>query len=75
MKRIDLDNVNDARKFLRGVRIADKKIDFLELESGKQINIEDLSDSEAIRYAKDIWFDFCGGKEGQPGNVSLEEDN
>lgn len=71
-KEIDLDNPKDARKFLRGVRIAGKPIEFVVLESDKHLGIEDMTDDQAIEYAKDIYFDYCGGIEGARGSIELE---
>ena len=69
---IDLDNPKDARKFLRGVRIAGKPIDFIELTDGRQLFVENMTDKQVVRYAKDVYFDYCGGTEGQGGEIHLE---
>lgn len=71
-RSLDLDNPKDARFFLRGVRFDGKAVTELSLADGKVVKVDDLSDQQAIRYAKDIYFDFLGGKEGQGGVVTLE---
>lgn len=71
---IDLDKPEDARKFLRGVRIQRKGVEFIELEDGRTLDLATLSDKDAVRYAKDIYLDFCGGAEGEGGYIELETD-
>lgn len=69
--KIDLDDPKDARKFLRGVQIEGLNIEFIELSDGRQLMIEDMNDDEVVRYAKDVYFDYCGGVEGEDGSVDL----
>lgn len=72
MNKIDLDKPDDARKFLRGIKIRGGRIEFVVLESGKQLSIEEMSDDQVVRYAKDVYLDYCGGTEGEGGHVELE---
>lgn len=72
MNEIDLDNPRDARKFLRGVKILGKRITEVILEGGALLLVEDMTDSQAVRYAKDVYFDYCGGVEGHGGEIDLE---
>lgn len=71
-RAIDLDNPKDAKFFLRGARIAGKPIEHVILESGEQLSIENMTDEQLVRYAKDIYFDYLGGTEGVGGHIDLE---
>jgi len=71
-KTIDLDNPKDAKKFLRGVRIQGKAIDFVIINDDQKLHVEEMNDEQLVRYAKDVYFDFCGGVEGEPGQIDLE---
>lgn len=71
MSEIDLDNPADALKFLRGVRFMDKHITHVHLEGGRQVAIEDLTAEQVVRYAKDVYLDYCGGVEGVAGEIDL----
>lgn len=74
-KTIDLDNPKDAKKFLRGVRFQGKAIKFVTTADNKEINIEEMTDQQLVRYAKDIYLYFCGGEEGVKGEIELETEN
>lgn len=63
METIDLDKPQDARKFLADFKVSGRKVTGVELESGKWLEFSDMTDDQIIRYAKDIYFDFLGGKE------------
>lgn len=70
--KINLDDPKDAKTFLRGVRIEGKEITEIQVKSGKTIKIEDMNDSQLVFYAKEVYFDFCGGVEGKGGFMELE---
>ena len=71
-QQIDLDKPKDAKLFLRGIRIHGKEVTQVILEGGKILNIEDMSGEQLVRYAKEIYFDFFGGIEGEGGYIDLE---
>lgn len=70
-KTIDMDNPKDARKFLRGIRIQGKAIEFVILADGSKLSVEKMTDAEVCCYAKDVYLDYCGGIEGEGGFVEL----
>lgn len=72
-KSLDLDNPIDAKFFLRSVKIAGKKIEFVTLATGEDLSIEAMTNKQIVTYAKDIYFDFCGGIEGKDGTIELDE--
>lgn len=72
-EKIDLDNPKDAKFFLRGVRFSGKPIEFVDLADGRRLAINDMTDEQLVRYAKDIYFDYCGGIQGKSGLVELDE--
>lgn len=71
-RELDLDNPVDARFFLRTARIEGKIITVVVLDDGKELEIEKMTDAQAIRYAKDIYIDFLGGVEGERGSIELD---
>jgi hypothetical protein len=71
-RHLDLDNPKDARFFLRGVRLEGKMITFVVRGDGFQLNVDQMTDVEAIQYAKNVYFDFLGGIEGKGGYVDLD---
>lgn len=75
MKTIDLNNPKDAKMFLRGVRIQGREITQIHLADKTVLNIEEMNDEQLTFYAKEIYFDFCGGKEGKGGVVGLVTEN
>lgn len=72
MKKLDLDNPKDAKLFLRGARIQGKPIDFVILEDERHLSVENMTDKELVRYAKDVYVDYLGGVEGKGGIIELE---
>ncbi len=72
LPQVDLNDPKDARYFLRGVKVNGKHISFVQLADGRQLSIDEMTDKEAVGYAKDIYIDFIGGIEGKPGIVELD---
>lgn len=70
-RELNLDDPSDARFFMRGVRIDGKHIEFVELEDGRTLKVEEMTDFQVVYYAKDIYFDYCGGVEGEGGVIEL----
>lgn len=71
-KIIDLNNPVDAKIFLHGVRFGGKAVTHVLTEDKKQIEVESMTDEQLVRYAKDIYLDYCGGVEGENDWVELE---
>ena len=63
MDTIDLDKPSDARKFLSEFKVDGRKVSGIETTSGKWIEFSDMDDSQIVFYAKEIYFDWLGGKE------------
>lgn len=72
MNQLDLDKPADAFFFLRSVKIKGMHIQFVGLDNGKELAIDDMTDEQAVRYAKDIYFDYCGGIEGKEREIELD---
>lgn len=64
MKSIDLDIPADAREFLSTFTVDGRKVSGIEVVGGAWIEFTDMDDSQAVFYAKEIYFDLLGGKEG-----------
>ena len=64
-KTIDLDKPSDAREFLSHFKVDGRKVSGIETTGQKWIEFTDMDDSQIVFYAKEIYFDWLGGKEGQ----------
>lgn len=54
-KKLDINSAQGARKFLDGLHIAGKRVTQVTLKSGRELRFSDMSDDEAIHYARELF--------------------
>lgn len=63
-KKLDLRKPVDCREFLSSITIDNRKVTKFTLVSGRELSVSEMSDSEAVQYANDLYFGLFKGKEG-----------
>lgn len=64
-ERIDIGIPKDAREFLSTFSVDGRKVTGIQTVGGKWIEFSDMDDKQIVFYAKEIYFDWLGGKEGK----------
>jgi hypothetical protein len=64
VKKLDLTKPKDCREFLKAFKVDGRSVEFFELENGRKVRVDEMSDSELIQYAGEIYFNWLGGREG-----------
>lgn len=65
MKHLDLRVAKDCREFLASIKIDERPITGVYLDSGAFLSLDKMTDEEAIQHANELYFNkFGGAKKG-----------
>jgi hypothetical protein len=73
MKKLDLRKEKHCREFLKSMKVQGKQVIEFILESGRKISVDEMSKSEAIQYANDMYLDlYKGNPDGGEVNTDID---